>query len=35
MLTLYGVYRSRATRPLWLLAETATPFALVPVLQAY
>jgi glutathione S-transferase len=35
MLTLYGVYRSRATRPLWLLLETGTPFALVPVLQAY
>ena len=35
MLTLYGVYRSRATRPLWLLAETGTPFTLVPVLQAY
>ena len=35
MITLYGVYRSRATRPLWLLGETATPFTLVPVLQAY
>jgi glutathione S-transferase len=35
MLTLYGVYRSRATRPLWLLTETGTPFTLVPVLQAY
>ena len=35
MLTLYGVSRSRATRPLWLLAETATPFTQVPVLQAY
>ena len=35
MLTLYGVYRSRATRPLWLLAETAMPFVRVPVLQAY
>ena len=35
MITLYGVSRSRATRPLWLLAETATPFTQVPVLQAY
>ena len=35
MLTLYGVYRSRATRPLWLLAETAMPFDMVPVIQAY
>ena len=35
MITLYGVSRSRATHPLWLLAETATPFTQVPVLQAY
>ncbi|MCB5408417.1 glutathione S-transferase family protein [Pseudogemmobacter faecipullorum] len=35
MLTLYGVYRSRASRPLWLLAETGTPFRHVPVIQAY
>lgn len=35
MLTIYGVYRSRASRPLWLLAETGTPFAHVPVIQAY
>ena len=35
MLTLYGVYRSRASRALWLLAETGTPFAHVPVIQAY
>ena len=35
MITLYGVSRSRASRPLWLLAETATPFTQVPVLQAY
>jgi glutathione S-transferase len=34
-LTLYGVYRSRASRALWLLAETGTPFAHVPVIQAY
>ncbi len=35
MLTIYGVYRSRALRPLWLLAETGTPFTHVPVIQAY
>ncbi len=35
MITLYGVYRSRASRPLWLLGETATPFTHVPVIQAY
>jgi glutathione S-transferase len=35
MITLYGVSRSRATRPLWLLHETGTPFTQVPVLQAY
>lgn len=35
MITLYGVYRSRATRPLWLLAETGTPFTHVPVIQSY
>jgi len=35
MLTLYGVYRSRASRPLWVLFETGTPFAHVPVIQAY
>ncbi len=35
MITLYGVYRSRASRPLWLLAETGTPFAHVPVIQSY
>jgi glutathione S-transferase len=35
MITLYGVYRSRATRPLWLLTETVTAFDMVPVLQAY
>ena len=34
MITLYGVYRSRATRPLWALHETGMPFDLVPVLQA-
>jgi glutathione S-transferase len=35
MLTLYGVYRSRASRPLWLLAECGAPFRHVPVIQAY
>lgn len=35
MLTIYGVYRSRATRPLWLLAETETAFTHVPVTQSY
>ncbi len=35
MLTLYGVYRSRALRPLWLLAEAQVPFTHVPVIQAY
>ena len=31
---LYGCYRSRATRPLWVLHETGLPFTLVPVVQA-
>lgn len=35
MLTIYGVLRSRATRPLWLLAETGTAFTHVPVIQSY
>lgn len=35
MLKIYGVYRSRATRPLWLLEEIGQPFELVPVIQAY
>lgn len=35
MLTLYGVYRSRASRPLWLLAELDLPFTHIPVIQAY
>lgn len=34
MPTLYGCYRSRATRPLWLLHETGTDFRHVPVIQA-
>lgn len=35
MITLYGVYRSRALRPIWLLEETGTPYTHVPVVQAY
>lgn len=35
MLTIYGVLRSRATRPLWLLAEAGTAFSHVPVIQSY
>lgn len=35
MITLYGCYRSRASRPLWLLGETGTPFTHVSVMQAY
>ena len=35
MITLYGVYRSRASRPLWLLAELGLPFTHIPVIQGY
>lgn len=35
MITLYGVYRSRASRPLWLLAEIGLPYTHVPVVQGY
>ena len=35
MITLYGVARSRASRPLWLLDEIGLDFAHVPVMQAY
>jgi glutathione S-transferase len=35
MITLYGVYRSRASRPLWVLEETGQPFRHVPVIQGY
>jgi len=35
MLTIYGVYRSRASRPLWLLDEMGLDFAHQPVIQAY
>lgn len=34
MLTIYGAYRSRATRNLWLAGELDLPFTHVPVLQA-
>ena len=35
MPTLYGVYRSRASRPLWLLFECGAAFDHVPVIKAY
>ncbi len=35
MITLYGVYRSRASRPLWLLEECGVDFTHVPVIQSY
>lgn len=35
MTTLYGVYRSRASRNLWLLGELGLPFRHVPVIQVY
>jgi glutathione S-transferase len=35
MLTIYGVYRSRASRTLWLAEELGIPFRLVPVMQRY
>jgi glutathione S-transferase len=35
MITLYGVYRSRASRPLWLLEECGLAFTHVPVIQSY
>src|SRR5262252_718573 len=35
MLTIYGVYRSRASRNLWLAGELGIPFKHVPVLQLY
>lgn len=34
MLTIYGVYRSRATRNIWLASELGIPFKRVPVIQA-
>ena len=35
MLTIYGVYRSRATRNIWLATELGIPFKHVPVTQPY
>ena len=35
MITLYGVFRSRASRPIWLLYEMDLPFTHVPVIQGY
>jgi glutathione S-transferase len=35
MLTIYGVYRSRASRNLWLASELGIRFKHVPVMQAY
>jgi len=34
MLKIYGVYRSRATRNIWLCDEMGVPFESVPVIQA-
>ncbi|WP_104667736.1 glutathione S-transferase family protein [Ensifer adhaerens] len=34
MLTIYGVYRSRASRNYWMARELGIPFKSVPVLQA-
>lgn len=34
-IALYGCYRSRASRPLWLLGEIGLDFDHVPVIQAY
>lgn len=35
MVTLYGVARSRASRPLWLLAEIGMEYRHAPVIQGY
>ncbi|RRH72592.1 glutathione S-transferase family protein [Falsigemmobacter faecalis] len=35
MIRLYGVARSRATRPLWVLYEADVAFEQIPVIQAY
>ena len=35
MLTIYGVYRSRASRNIWLANELGLPFTHVPVIQHY
>jgi len=35
MITIYGVYRSRATRNIWALSELGLEWQLKPVIQAY
>lgn len=35
MLKIYGVYRSRASRNIWLAMEMGIPFEHVPIMQAY
>lgn len=35
MLTIYGVYRSRASRNYWLAGELGIPFKSEPIIQAY
>jgi len=35
MITLHGVYRFRASRPVWLLGEIGLPFSHFPVMQGY
>ena len=35
MLTIYGVYRSRASRNFWLAHELGIPFKQVPIVQRY
>ena len=35
MLTIYGVYRSRASRNYWMAEELGIPYQSVPVMQAY
>jgi glutathione S-transferase len=35
MLTIYGCYRSRATRPIWVAMEAGLEFRHVPVIQGY
>lgn len=35
MLTIYGIYRSRASRNIWLAEELDLPFKHVPVIQHY
>lgn len=35
MITIYGCYRSRATRPIWMAEEAGLAFRHVPVIQVY